>query len=247
MLWRIACFCFHFGIGFLWSYINNPYSSIYFTLWNVDLLSLYFFLASLCSMIGLLYRYGFNFYSRQSENLDTQNTGRSFYWSPRLMEFGYAVQILFEITGGTAFFITVIAFATLNSKFQFWNTTHHFASSMAMLFEALLTSMPVRWEHVLLNLTWALMYLIFIWPMVHYNAVYEWPYFFLRAGSLTVYVWYVILFFLDIVFFYLFWLLVVVRDAIHCSMAANSRQKSMRAEDASNMEIGFTTTSTPMN
>jgi len=245
LLWRIACFCFHFGIGFLWNYINDPGSSKYFTLWNVDLLSLYFFLAMFCSIIGLLYRYSFNFYSRSGENFDA-----SLYWSPHLINFGYAVQILFEITGGSAFFITVIAFTTLDSKFDFWNVTHHFASSMSMLVEALLTSMPCRWEHVLLNLTWALMYLIFIWPMVHYHVLHDWPYFFLQANSLTVYIWYVILFALDILFFYIFWLVVLIRDAIHaCSVKGGDRSQNGGSEgdammnNSSNVEFGITSTS----
>lgn len=101
LLWRIACFCFFFGITFLWNYSISPNSAIYFTLWNINLFSLFYFLAMICSFIGVTYDEQF-----------IASSGK--FWSDHLVRFGWAVQILFVITGGTAFFVTVIDFVALD-------------------------------------------------------------------------------------------------------------------------------------
>eukprot|EP01033_Poteriospumella_lacustris_P003161 gene3161-2326_t len=183
---------------------DNPMFSVFFTAWNVDLLALYFFLASVSSIIGISYDIGLRDF--QEAHIGHEANAVHF-WSTHTLRFGYAVQILYEIAGSTAFFVTVIAFVFLNPEFQFWNVSVHFITSMVMLLELSLNNINVRWEHMLVNLAWALIYLIFCWPMVRFGAMNEWPYFFLRSKSASVFLWYIILIVVDIFFFYLFWTL----------------------------------------
>jgi hypothetical protein len=74
--------------------------------------------------------------------------------------------------------------------------------------------MDARFEHIVLNLSWALLYLIFIWPVVAGGALSHWPYFFLDTDSASVYAWYTILYVVDVIFFIIFWLIVNAKYAL---------------------------------
>jgi hypothetical protein len=74
--------------------------------------------------------------------------------------------------------------------------------------------MTVRWEHVLFNVTWALMYLIFIWPYIACGERKSWPYFFLETDNASIFPWYVGLFVLVILFYYIFWLFNYVKELL---------------------------------
>jgi hypothetical protein len=201
--WRLSCFLFFFGIPFLYGYIHfGGNSAIFFTIWNIDLISLFYFLVTVASGIGIIYDSEFS-KSHSGSNID--ETPDLSFWSNSIQNFGYALQILFEIAGSTAFFVTVVDFATLNHEFQFWNVCQHFMTTMSFLVEISLNSMIVRWEHVLFTIAWAMMYLIFIWSMTASDAVSHWPYFFLNTGTPAVFLWYPGLFLGLFIFYYLFW------------------------------------------
>lgn len=204
LLVRLCAFFYMCGVNVVVRHTLDPMFGVFFTAWNVDLLALYFFLASVSSIIGISYDISLRDF--QEAHIGHEANAVNF-WSTHILRFGYAVQILYEIAGSTAFFVTVIAFALLNPQFQFWNVSIHFITSMVMLLELSLNNINVRWEHMLMNLAWALIYLIFCWPMVRFGAMTEWPYFFLRSKSAFVFVWYIILIVVDIIFFYLFWTL----------------------------------------
>lgn len=204
LLVRLCAFFYMCGVNVVVRHTVDPMFSVFFTAWNVDLLALYFFLASVSSIIGISYDIGLRDF--QEAHIGHEANAVHF-WSTHTLRFGYAVQILYEIAGSTAFFVTVIAFVFLNPEFQFWNVSVHFITSMVMLLELSLNNINVRWEHMLVNLAWALIYLIFCWPMVRFGAMNEWPYFFLRSKSASVFLWYIILIVVDIFFFYLFWTL----------------------------------------
>jgi hypothetical protein len=234
LTWRVIAFCYLFAIPFLWNYSINPVGAAFFTLWNIDLLCLYFFLTIIASIIGFRNNGSFEHLCRHSSwevvsNSDHQTrfsvpatvaptnfsstsvNEKSDFWSKSLQQYGFALQILFEIAGATAFFVTVIAFATLNHKFVFFNTSEHFVTSIFMLGELILNDMDVRWEHILLNLAWAVIYLIYVWPMTRFGALTHWPYFFLETETTGVFVWYTILFIADVIFYFIFYLVFLLK------------------------------------
>ncbi|RYH20627.1 hypothetical protein EON65_22880 [archaeon] len=47
-----------------------------------------------------------------------------------------------------------------------------------------------RYEHVILQISWAFVYLLFCWPMVAAGALPDWPYFFLHTDTAAVFAWY---------------------------------------------------------
>jgi hypothetical protein len=53
---RLISFCFIFGLSGLWSYIEADWGNMwYFTLWNINMLSVYFAAGVISSVIGLLH------------------------------------------------------------------------------------------------------------------------------------------------------------------------------------------------
>jgi hypothetical protein len=200
-LWRVACFAFFYGNDTIGGLIRNSgNSAMYFTNWNVYLISLYYALASIASVIGICKDNAFRDHVQQQQhNNNNRNRANHPFWADNTTSLGIIVHILFEIAGSTAFFITVINFSELNSDFIFWNVSLHFATSISFLIELFLNSMFVRWEHVLFTVTWGLIYLIFIWSMVATGAATKWPYFFLDTENVTV------LFAALVVFYYVFY------------------------------------------
>lgn len=201
LLLRFSFFCYFFGIAFLRSYIINDGDAIYFTFWNIDLLSLYYFLALIASIIGICYDPGApNHYKH--------------YWLPRTMQFGYCVQIVYEVIVPSSWFVTVIAYTLLNPHFAFQNITIHFVTSISLVFELLLNRFSVRLEHIIFYLTWIYCYLLFVWPLVASGGVTHWPYYFLDTDTRSVYLWYTLLIFVSLGFYVLFWLVVSMKNAV---------------------------------
>lgn len=231
VVWRFIGFNYMFGVSFMWNYVNNPESAIFFTLWNVDILSLYFLLSFICSVIGLRHHSRYSQYGHQPSwdaissvhgmesspvhhpdplspaAFVASDPSASLYWSEPLQRLGYVVQMLFEVAGASAFFVTVVAFTTLDSEFALWNVSIHFVTSILMLGEALLNNMAVRWEHVALQVSWPVLYLIYCWPMTKEGVLNHWPYFFLNTDTVTIFIWYALLLGADMLFFGIFWLL----------------------------------------
>jgi hypothetical protein len=213
-LWRVACLGFFYGNDMIAGLIHNGGSSaIYFTNWNIYLISLYYSLASIASGIGICKDSAFREHVTQHQ-LKNRNRETVSFWADATTMLGVTVHILFEIAGSTAFFITVIDFCALNPNFVYWNVSLHFITSMSFLVELFLNSMFVRWEHVLFTVTWGLIYLIFIWPMVATGAATKWPYFFLDTEKVTVSGWYIFLFTALIVFYYIFYGVAALKWAI---------------------------------
>jgi hypothetical protein len=188
---RLLSLCFFLGIACLWSFSSDQWTSLfYFTSWNVCLISVYFSLASLSSIFGVCYGLQNNEFSEGAVP-----------WSSNVNRLGFVVQIMYEVAGASAFFITVVAFSLLNPQFEFWNVAHHFLTSISFLIEVAQNTMVVRWHHVLLCMLWAVCYLIYIWPAVAMGDVTNWPYDFLKVGSATSFVWYFVLFFVNGLFY----------------------------------------------
>lgn len=212
LLWRLGCFLFFLIVPCIENYADeNGYNYKYFTQWNIDWIVVYYMMATSLSIVGV--------YSEiySSKNLDqgsdeplsgdefaTKKKSSTVEWSYTFQVLGHATHVLFEIAGGSALFVTVIDFTLLGGRFTFMNTSLHFVTSLSLLTELCLNSIEVRWEHLLLNLGWALFYLIFIWPAVSLNTVKEWPYGFLDTSSPSCFAWYTFLFIVNVLF-YSFW------------------------------------------
>ena len=144
---RLFCLGYMFGNCVINGYLHSlPRGWFYFTVWNTQLMSVYFSLSVACSLISIF-------------------ASQELLLSKSMYRFGLFVQVVFEVTGGTAFFVTIISFVLLNPVFTFWNGSLHFATSMFMLSELLMSDIPVRFDHYPINLSWALLYLVFIWPL----------------------------------------------------------------------------------
>lgn len=199
---RCMFFSYFVGIGFLYNYIHAGGDIAYFfTLWNIDLIAVYYTFVLIASIIGVYYDSNIS-----QEGSDETN------WSPKMQNFGYIIQILFEVAGGSALFITIVAFTLLDPYFHFWNVTDHFLTSCSLIVELFLNSMHVRWEHMVFNISWAMTYLIFIWPLIATRTRNEWPYNFLKLNSSACFIWYTMLLVVNIVFYMLFYMLSYIKS-----------------------------------
>lgn len=196
LFWRTINLLYFFGVSFLWGYIyfegNNAY---FFTIWNIDIICLYYLLMVIATIIGVFYDEELREHKRIFAKGDVP------FWSDKMMNFGFFLQILYSFVGATALFITVVAFTTLEHKFEIWNVSFHFVTSISFIFDAMLNRLQVRWEHLVMNMSWIFLYLIFIWSMVGSGTLKKWPYFFLDTDTIAVFVWYPLLFTLNILFY----------------------------------------------
>ncbi len=150
----------------------------FFTSWNLYMLSLYYFLAVICSIIGLCT-------PRTHGKLALQ--GR---WSKPVRCLGCAVYLLYEVLGASAFMVTTVAFTLLDPNPTFWNCTFHLATTCSIIAELCLNRMTVTLMHLPFGLTWSLAYTIFIWLVVYFGVVGKWPYDFLDTSSPFCFLWY---------------------------------------------------------
>lgn len=162
---------------------------LYFTNWNTRLISLYFFLASVCSIFGLIATLRLEVpASSNNTDFSDERVGismRKHDVVPEQLKSASSAQILrglFEVCGGTSLLITVVAFGLLDPEFEFWNVSSHFVTLVTLLVELCLNSMFVRLDHYVFNITWALLYLIFVWIAVSLDLE-SWPYYFLDTSS----------------------------------------------------------------
>lgn len=209
---RIASFGYICGVSGLYGFIRKDFTKLfYFTNWNLIMISVYYGLSIHSSLIGIMYHTEITNGSFSDNSwLTVENpatTSEKSFWSPYVQRLGFCIQILFEVAGSTAMFVTVIAFTFLNPDFDFWNVSGHFVTSMSFLAEMAQNSMIVRWHHVALSLLWALIYLVYIWPAVGSGAVTNWPYPFLDTSGPGSFAWYFVLFFADALFFALWFYL----------------------------------------
>ena len=206
LLTRFISFAYILGVSVISNYVlTGNFKWFYFTLWNVELLSLYYFFALICSTIGLFHS------SQRSASSITENphnnrksTG-NLEWSIHILRLGKITHVLFEVCGGTAVLVTVINFAILNPEFSFWNTSSHLAPLLSLLLELSLNNMYLRVDHFIYNISWALLYLIFVWPLVALENISFWPYPFLAVETSYCYLFYTILVVLDILFYFIFY------------------------------------------
>ena len=212
---RLVSFLYMGTISF-YIYITNAAESwYYFTNWNIWLIAVYFALVIVCSILGLVYG------TAPGTNM-TNNPSVS--WSVSMHHWARVIHVHFEICGGTAFFVTVVAFSMLDGRFTFWNASQHFVTSVTMLIELILNDMYVRMDHFPCNLSWAILYLVVIWPVVKTGIVEDWPYFFLDTSTIDALLFYTILLFVDGIFYTLWYLFSLgkLRICMYSSMTSTT-------------------------
>jgi hypothetical protein len=177
--------------------VKGGFKWFFFTLWNVELLSIYYLLALACSVIGIFYKPR----NVSSEDVfDVEST-----WSIHTYRLGRITHVLFEVCGGTAVLVTVVNFTVINSGFSFWNATSHFVPLLTLVIELCLNNMYLRVDHYVFNISWAWLYLIFVWPLVVMRRINFWPYPFLALDTPSCYLLYTLLILLDIAFYFIFY------------------------------------------
>lgn len=191
------------GISVIANYVlRNRNQWFYFTLWNAQLIALYFFLAVSCSIIGFIYG------NKSNSNLCvvkvTNESSTRIVWSAEITRFAHIVRILFEVCGGNSFLVIAVAFILLDHDFEFWNVSVHFVTTVSLLVEMFFNNIYVRFDHFPLNLAWPALFLIFIWPIV-FTGVREWPYFFLRTDTYYCFLYYNGLLVINLFFYYLWY------------------------------------------
>jgi hypothetical protein len=182
----------------------------YFTLWNVELLSIYYILALTCSILGLFWKPAPVAIERRrivTDNRDESEVtpNRTPTWSPSILVLGSFTHILFEVCGGTAVLVTVVNFSLINSDFSFWNATSHFVPLLTLVIELCLNNMYLRVDHYVFNISWAWLYLIFVWPLVVTRRINFWPYPFLALDTPSCYLLYTLLIIGNIVSYFFFY------------------------------------------
>jgi hypothetical protein len=150
LLFRIGSFLYFVGNNVVYNFVNgvskNYIFLIYFTNWNVLLICVYFLFVSIASLTVLINDY---------QPISTFQGDSIIY----LKSFCYFVNIILEVTGGTAFLVTVLDFIYLNPSFHYWNASLHFANSMFLLAELILSRLVVRLDHFSFLINWPMLYL----------------------------------------------------------------------------------------
>lgn len=198
---RLAFFGYLLGAGALTAYIvTGGRDWIFFTIWNLDIISIFYFLAFCNSVIGLNL-------TRTAQNVFVKENELSDDFKNKLHFLGHAVHIFFEVCASTAFFVTIVDFLLLSSKMEFYNVTQHLITSLSFIVEISLNSLPVFWGHIWIQMSWILLYVIYAWIMVGAGALRDWPYDFMDVSDATCFLWYNVLFVVAILFYWFLQLL----------------------------------------
>lgn len=188
LCFRLLCFAFFLGNDVIYNQVVQPPNWWYFTLWNVYLTVGYFLLTSISSILSIIY--GKKIYSEL----------------PLTDSLGKAIVLIYAAWGASAFYVTVLNFTLLSPEMDYWNVSEHLITTITVVIEMSVNALDVRPIQFLCATSWVLLYVFFIWAVVG-EGLRGWPYFFLDASSTSSFGWYGILFFLDIVFFIIWWAL----------------------------------------
>ena len=178
---RLISLGYILGIAVIAEYILTSPNWFYFTNWNTKLISLYFLVSSINSVVGLCNL-------RKSKHPEFVGDAKHGYEVESVPEqppkFLYAdfVHCLFEVCGATSILIAVVDFTILNRNLEFWNLTCHLATVICLLVEMSLNTFYVRLNHFVINVSWAFIYLIVVWIFV-YNNLEPWPYNFMDTST----------------------------------------------------------------
>ena len=212
---RLISFGYILGISTIWNYFQTGgFIWFYFTIWNVELLSIYYFCTLVCSIIGFCNKptivtpagsYYVEDYTGAMKEATRQPKYKAIHWSHRISRFGRVVHVLFGVCGGTAALVTFTTFVFINANPSFWNFSAHLVPISTLLVELSLNNMYVRVDSFPFNALWSWLYLIFIWPLVSLGNIPNWPYTFLVTDTPLCFLYYSLLIVFNVIFYSIFY------------------------------------------
>ena len=205
---RILSLLYIMGISVIFNDLtmDDNKSWFYFTNWNTKLIALFFLFAVILSILGLFHipkeikNDSFLSLSSISTNDDENDNDENII----LLRFSKIFHVLFEVCGGSAVLVTVIAFCILDPTLNFWNISTHLITLISIIIELILNNMIVKFNHLPYNLSWAMIYLVFVWVIIFFKLEY-WPYFFLKTDTINCYIYYDSLLLADLFFYTIFY------------------------------------------
>ena len=186
---RLAFFLWFIIVALIMQHSLFPNSWHYFTVWNGYLLVSYFGLAFFASFARQFGSY-FEHWLTPSENF--------------ARNYSVLVGVLFEIAGSSAIFVTFVNFTLLSPRPSFMNIAMHGTTSCCQVMEHLLNNIRVEPFDLIFVLSWPVLFMLFIVPVVMLN-VRGYPYDFLKTDTPMCFAWYKGLVFI-LIMFYSVWL-----------------------------------------
>ena len=215
-MWTSKTLCFLRLIRFLF-FLIVPCIMLYtrdtgdnwinFTFWNIDIIVFYYLMSFIASVIGLR-KNPKACLELSAANLETVEWN---YWERGL---ALIVQIFFNVAATTALLVTVFAFTFLTQSLSFYNMSYHFANTLSFAIEIFLSSLVIRFEYIILALSWLMLYAIYAWSMVVTHAIPDWPYVAFHTDTSASLFNYALFYILLVVFFIVWYLLSGIKVCI---------------------------------
>ncbi len=268
LIYRLACFIYFFSVPFVWCYeVNNGGGAHYFTIWNIDLITLYFACLTCMSVLGVIYDKDLRSWTSQNRTRErgepssvtineitvivnasdsaflkdggtTNDTiERDNFWSERVKRIVNILSIIHDVAGSSALFVTIVAFILLDPRFAFWNTNIHFINSLSLVVDGIFNPLIVYEKHLVFHLTWVFLYISFAWLLVGNHGLTNWPYFFLDSSTPIVFIWYSVLYVFFIFVFFMWMGLNQIKVSISTVKWCCCRSQMLSNVDELNNEI----------
>jgi hypothetical protein len=263
LTFRVLTFLYFIAVPFIYSMVNvHGLNATYFTMWQVMLITLYFFCASIASAIGVYYHhkvYSNTYVGGSGDTYDVHGVGasqsidahghefvrpagstgavpgdiennnmhhnpnnqgriqgeyvvptehqpeeahtgrdiattihppithdrvyRDVNWSYSMRAFGSFVQILYEVAGACALLTVVVVWSSDMGEWEWIDISQHLVVFCVFVIELALNMIEVRFEHILLNQAWVMLYITVIWALVGSETLPHWPYQFIETNS----------------------------------------------------------------
>ena len=181
-VFRGLCFCFFVAVPCIYQYVlEKGRNWVFFTFWNIDIISMYYLFAFSASVVGLRFR--------PDVVHDTAHQ-----WTRAEVFLGALVQFFFAVAAPTALFITMFSYIFLGATLDFNDVSYHLVNTLTLLVDMFLNSIVIRWEHIALMVSWGMLYLLITWSMVGSGASSTWPYDELSTDNPSSVVWYTLLY-----------------------------------------------------
>lgn len=204
---RLISLAYIAGLVLVEYQLTSSSGKIYkFGYWNNIGLALYFLLATVSSVVGLILQFN-------------EERVRGIDWPIIVQKLGYLQFLCLETFGANSIFVTIVHFTYFNATFDSTSITIHLMNTVAIMLELVLSKIPVQLAHYTWTLGFVMVYLCFAWAMV-FTSTIAWPYKFLETHSSTCFLIYTILLVIHFSCFYGFYLLASLRDyllAVHDS------------------------------
>ena len=174
----------------------------FFTNWNVGLIAGYYTLTTAASVhyIRLI----------RSVSSDAERASDSSMLvlladldTTRYRIIGTFLSVYCCIASVTAFFVTTVNFVLLDPTPRFYNMTAHLFTSVSFFVELSLNSIEFKKNEIILNISWVMLWLVVIWPVVWLGVKPDWPYDFMDSSTPAVFLWFQILFVVYFIIYYI--------------------------------------------